>query len=64
MYSYIRNAQTLAITHPGMALFVVAIYRVLILNTQIISMSKGYYKYVEDVLSGKIVAGENIKLAC
>ena len=27
-------------------------------------MSKGYYKYVEDVLSGKIVAGENIKLAC
>ena len=27
-------------------------------------MSKGYYKYVEDVLSGRIVAGENIKLAC
>ena len=27
-------------------------------------MSKGYYKYVEDILSGKIVAGENIKLAC
>lgn len=25
---------------------------------------KGYYKYVEDVLSGKIVVGENIKLAC
>lgn len=25
---------------------------------------KPYYKYAEDVLSGKIVAGENIKLAC
>jgi hypothetical protein len=25
---------------------------------------KPYFQYAEDVLSGKIVAGENIKLAC
>ena len=25
---------------------------------------KGYYHYVEDVLNGKIVVGELIKLAC
>lgn len=25
---------------------------------------KPYYRYVEDVLAGKIVCGENIKLAC
>jgi len=29
-----------------------------------IRVMRGYYQYVEDVLSGKIVAGENIKLAC
>ena len=25
---------------------------------------KPYFRYVEDVLAGKIVVGENIKLAC
>lgn len=25
---------------------------------------KPYYRYVDDVLDGKIVVGENIKLAC
>lgn len=25
---------------------------------------KPYYRYVEDVLEGKIVVGESIKLAC
>lgn len=25
---------------------------------------KAYFKYVEDVVSGNVVVGENIKLAC